>query len=100
MENVVGMDQMGEREQIANDLSLDGEYDVLPQVLDAADFGVPQTRKRLLFVGIHSSLLVGPPRLVGTKATDYATLTRCATNTISGVPGKSARYSRYRKPRM
>src|SRR5262249_10260332 len=53
MENVTGMDQMGVREQIAEDLALDGEYAVQPQVLDAADFGVPQTRKRLLFVGVH-----------------------------------------------
>ena len=54
VENVTGMDQIGiRREQIASDLSLDGEYDVLPQVVDAADFGVPQTRKRLLFVGVR-----------------------------------------------
>ncbi len=42
VENVTGMDQMGVREQIAADLSLEGEYTVLPQVVDAADFGVPQ----------------------------------------------------------
>jgi DNA (cytosine-5)-methyltransferase 1 len=29
---------------------------VTAQALDAADFGVPQTRKRLFFIGIHSSL--------------------------------------------
>jgi len=53
VENVTGMDQMGVREQIAADLALDGEYEVLPQVADAADFGVPQSRKRLLFVGVQ-----------------------------------------------
>ena len=53
MENVTGMDQMGVREQILADLSLDGEYEVQAQVVDAADFGVPQTRKRLLFAGIR-----------------------------------------------
>ena len=47
MENVTGMEQMGVREQIAEDLSLSGEYAVRSQVVDAADFGVPQTRKRL-----------------------------------------------------
>ena len=76
MENVTGMDQMGVREQIAADLSLDGEYVVLPQVLDAADFGVPQTRKRLLFIGVRASLGVAPPQLKGTGATDSAALVR------------------------
>ena len=76
VENVTGMDQMGVREQIAADLSLDGEYSVLPQVLDAADFGVPQTRKRLLFVGVRKCLGVDPPRLVGVDATKSIELVR------------------------
>jgi DNA (cytosine-5)-methyltransferase 1 len=76
MENVTGMDQMGAREQIVSDLALDGEYTVLPQVVDAADFGVPQTRKRLLFVGVRSSLGMTPPRLEGSSATHSATLVR------------------------
>ncbi len=76
MENVTGMDQMGVREQIASDLSLDGQYVVAPQVLDAADFGVPQTRKRLLFIGIRSSLGILPHVLGGSGATDAVTLTR------------------------
>src|SRR5437868_593221 len=41
MENVTGIDQMGVRQQIASDLTIEGEYRVTPQVLDAADFGVP-----------------------------------------------------------
>jgi DNA (cytosine-5)-methyltransferase 1 len=76
MENVTGMDQMGVREQIATDLSLDGNYVVLPQILDAADFGVPQTRKRLFFIGIRASFGVSPPILIGSGATDSAVLTR------------------------
>lgn len=44
MENVTGMDQMGVREQIAEDLALGGQYLVRSQIVDAADFGVPQTR--------------------------------------------------------
>lgn len=80
MENVTGMDQMGVREQIAADLALDGMYAVLPQVVDAADFGVPQTRKRLLFVGVRKSLGIPPPALQGTGATDCAALVRF-TNT-------------------
>lgn len=76
VENVTGMDQMGVRDQIAADLSLDGEYVVLPQVVDAADFGVPQTRKRLLFVGVRASSGMVPPELIGTAATNSVTLAR------------------------
>lgn len=78
LENVTGMDQMGVREQIAADLSLDGEYTVLPQVLDAADFGVPQTRKRLLFLGIHRAVGAAPPRISGTLASESVELVRNA----------------------
>lgn len=76
MENVTGIDQMGVREQISTDLELEGHYRVLPQVVDAADFGVPQTRKRLLFVGVRASLGMAPPTLRGTGATDSVTLVR------------------------
>jgi DNA (cytosine-5)-methyltransferase 1 len=76
MENVTGIDQMGIRDQIASDLSLDGEYDVAPQIVDAADFGVPQTRKRLIFVGARSSLGLRPPMIVGSGATEAITLAR------------------------
>jgi DNA (cytosine-5)-methyltransferase 1 len=76
MENVTGMDQMGVREQILADLSLDGEYLVQPQVVDAADFGVPQTRKRLLFIGLRAALGGKPPVLRGSGATDAIALVR------------------------
>lgn len=76
VENVTGMDQMGVREQIATDLSLSGEYLVLPQVLDAADFGVPQTRKRLLFIGVRVSIGVNPPELAGSEASQAVALAR------------------------
>ncbi|MGE3363942.1 MAG: DNA cytosine methyltransferase [Rhizobiaceae bacterium] len=76
MENVTGMDQMGAREQILTDLSLDGEYEVRAQIVDAADFGVPQTRKRLLFLGIRKGLGVTAPVLHGSSATDSVVLAR------------------------
>ncbi len=76
VENVTGMDQMGAREQIAADLCLDGEYDVLPQIVDAADFGVPQTRKRLLFIGVRASSGMNPPKLAGSEATQAVALSR------------------------
>jgi len=76
VENVPGMDQMGVRAQIAADLALDGEYLVVPQVLDAADFGVPQTRKRLVFIGVRARAGIVPPELQGTGASQALALTR------------------------
>jgi DNA (cytosine-5)-methyltransferase 1 len=76
MENVAGLDQMGVRNQMVLDLTLEGEYKLSAQVHDAADFGVPQTRKRLLFVGIHRSLGLEPPVISGTGATSSVTLAR------------------------
>jgi DNA (cytosine-5)-methyltransferase 1 len=76
MENVTGMDQMGIREQILTDLSLDGRYDVIAQVVDAADFGVPQTRKRLLFIGVKADEGMIPPVLAGTSAVGSVALAR------------------------
>lgn len=76
MENVTGIDQMGVRDQIVNDLSLDGEYRVVAQVVDAANFGVPQTRKRLLFLGVRRSLGCSPPVLRGSDATESVMLAR------------------------
>lgn len=76
VENVTGMSQMGVTEQIATDLSLDGEYTVLPQIVDAANFGVPQTRKRLLFVGVRAYTGMTPPALCGSGATEAVALAR------------------------
>lgn len=74
MENVPGMDQMGVRDQVKADLGLNGKYRVVPQLLDAADFGVPQTRKRLVFVGVHRDLGVEPPAIEGSGASVALTL--------------------------
>jgi DNA (cytosine-5)-methyltransferase 1 len=76
MENVTGIDQMGFREQIAADLELNGEYNVLPQVVDAADVGVPQTRQRLLFIGVRRSLGTTAPRVPFTGVTRALKLVR------------------------
>ena len=69
MENVPGLDQMGIREQVLEDLTQKGAYKVSAQVVDAADFGVPQTRRRIVFIGMHSSLDFDPPKLAGSGAT-------------------------------
>lgn len=76
MENVTGMDQMGVREQILTDLSLDGTYDIRAQIADAADFGAPQTRKRLLFLGVRRGRGMSAPVLKGSGATDAVVLAR------------------------
>jgi DNA (cytosine-5)-methyltransferase 1 len=76
MENVPGLDQMGVKEQIIEDLRLKGAYHVTAQAIDAADFGVPQTRRRIVFIGIHSSLGAPPPHLLGSQATSNIYLER------------------------
>lgn len=76
MENVTGIDQMGFREQIIADLELGGEYAVLPQVIDAADVGVPQTRKRLIFIGVRRALMIAPPLVSQSNATNAVSLSR------------------------
>lgn len=75
MENVPGLSQLGVQERVVKHLSVDGEYQVLPQVLDACDFGVPQTRKRIVFVGVHRSL-GAPPQVVGSTASAVIALER------------------------
>jgi len=81
MENVPGMAQMGVKAQVLEDLALDGEYRVEAQLVDAADFGVPQTRKRLLFLGVRADLGVAPPHLAGSGATAAVQLVRFASDT-------------------
>lgn len=59
LENVPGMDQLqggAVRRQIEEDLSLGGDYVVISGVLDAADFGVPQRRPRLILIGVERGL--------------------------------------------
>jgi DNA (cytosine-5)-methyltransferase 1 len=85
MENVLGLDQMGVRAEITHDLSIDGEYDVRSQVVDAADFGVPQTRRRLVFLGIRRTLGVEPPQMRGSGAA-------AALGLVRSVRGGRTRY--------
>ena len=78
MENVTGIDQMGFRDQIASDLSIGGEYEVVPQVIDAGDVGVPQARKRLIFLGVRKGQGVSCPVVGHSSATSLLTLGRQA----------------------
>jgi DNA (cytosine-5)-methyltransferase 1 len=83
MENVTGIDQMNVREQISKDLALDGHYLVLPQVLDSSDFGVPQSRKRLIFVGVRNDLQIAPPVIETQNISGMISLSR---SHIHGCP--------------
>lgn len=76
MENVPGLAQMGALEQILEDLACRGAYRVRAAVVDAADFGVPQSRKRIVFIGMHRSHDQAVPLPVGTAATDRLRLER------------------------
>ncbi len=58
------------------DLSLVGEYRVTVQVVDVVDFGVPPTRRQILFIGFHRSFAKEPPRLEGSGATRALALGR------------------------
>jgi DNA (cytosine-5)-methyltransferase 1 len=64
LENVPGMNQLAGgavRRQIEEDLSLGGHYSVVSGVLDAGDFGTPQRRPRLVFIGLETG--TGEPSL-------------------------------------
>jgi DNA (cytosine-5)-methyltransferase 1 len=64
LENVPGVSQLAEgavRQQIEEDLSLNGQYHVVSGVLDAGDFATPQRRSRLVFLGTERGL--GRPEL-------------------------------------
>lgn len=83
MENVPGLAQMGALQQVTEDLSLHGKYNVKSTVVDAADFGVPQTRKRIVFLGVRSDTSTMPPTLSGTAASTALSLTRSAKGRYS-----------------
>ena len=76
MENVPGLDQMGVKEQVLEDLAQQGAYRVSVQSVEAADHGVPQTRRRIVFIGLHASLEFDPPRLHGSGASAAFSLER------------------------
>ena len=86
MENVPGLAQLRVQERIAQDLLLSGKYRVSVQKVDACDFGVPQTRKRLLFVGLRTSLGVLPPKLRGSGASEHLLLTGTENGSVGYRP--------------
>lgn len=63
MENVPGLENIAGgavRQQIIEDLALDGEYRVESRVIDTAAFGVPQNRLRVVFIGVRADLRAAP----------------------------------------
>ena len=93
MENVLGLAQLRVQERIAKDLVLSGRYRVSVQEVDACDFGVPQTRKRLLFVGLRTSLDDLPLDVRGSRASEHLLLSGKENGSIGyrptscGLPG-------------
>jgi DNA (cytosine-5)-methyltransferase 1 len=83
MENVPGLAQMGVLDQVLEDLSCRGAYDVTATAVDTADFGVPQSRKRLVFLGVHRSLGVAVPELKGSDVSSAVHLRRRAASQVT-----------------
>jgi DNA (cytosine-5)-methyltransferase 1 len=84
MENVPGLENLAGgmvRRQIIEDLALDGEYRVHSRVIDAACFGVPQNRLRVVFIGVSSDLGSPPPFPAGAFGLELPRLDR--------IPGKA-----------
>lgn len=79
MENVPGVAQMRVRDQVLDDLSCGGAYRVTASEVDAAEFGVPQSRRRLIFLGVHQDLKVDPPALEGVRMVGALSLCRMTT---------------------
>lgn len=86
MENVPGLAQLRVQERIVEDLALSGRYRVRMHEVDACDFGVPQTRKRLLFVGIRKSLRAASPVLKGSRASEHLVLARTPNGSVGYQP--------------
>lgn len=79
MENVPGLENLAGgvvRKQIIEDLGLNGDYVVQSRVVDAAAFGVPQTRLRVLFIGVRVDLRAEPSFPIGLDAPEYPRLDR------------------------
>jgi DNA (cytosine-5)-methyltransferase 1 len=76
MENVPGMAEMGVVKQVVEDMSSRGRYVVRPNVVNAVDFGVPQTRRRIVFLAFHADLGMEPPVLACPSVMDAVGLSR------------------------
>ena len=104
IENVSGMRSLGNGEfeiAIAEALASSGNlgYKVKRELLNAADYGVPQIRKRLIFVGIRNDIeneFQFPEPLFGTLENPHRTI----RDAISDLPklGNDEEITCYEKP--
>ena len=81
MENVPGLENLAGgavRDQILEDLELEGDYRVASRVVDAAAFGVPQNRLRVLFIGVRHDLGIEPRFPECAEFPELPILDRCA----------------------
>jgi DNA (cytosine-5)-methyltransferase 1 len=81
MENVPGLAQMGVFEQVIGDLSCRDNYKVAAAAVDAADFGVPQSRRRLVFIGLRRDIDAPVPSLDCVSAQTAVSLKRIVGST-------------------
>ena len=89
-ENVSGMLSCRHQEAVKNIVAMfeDAGYDVFIDLLNAADYGVPQDRKRVFYVGIRKDLkcvFKFPPRREK-KITLQQAISDLATNAIPALP--------------
>jgi len=85
IENVVGLKAMnnGSFVEDIEEAIREEEYKVESRILNAADFGVPQTRRRVFFIGAKSNYpIIWPYREYGSKSKPWRTV----RDAISDLP--------------
>ena len=82
MENVPGLAQLGVLDQVLHDLSCGGAYHVTATLVDAADFGVPQSRQRIVFLGVRRDVSDTVPSLSGSGVTNAVSLERAGKTRV------------------
>lgn len=93
IENVVGLmsmttpDGKDVKEEIVKDLEKIG-YHVEYRVLKAADYGVPQNRKRIIFIASKKDNIVFPRKRYGTSSRPYITV----GDALGNIPNRSDEY--------
>ena len=94
IENVLGLKDMNFVEEISKAFKAVG-YRITPMVLIAADFGVPQLRRRVFFVGSRKDLQFVPPTPTCSPA-EYVTVWDAIGDLPKLGPGEKA--LKYDKP--
>jgi DNA (cytosine-5)-methyltransferase 1 len=102
MENVSGMVKGKMRVLFAEILSTlkEAGYRVKVRLLNAAFFGVPQSRERMIFVGVREDLAPDPvhPTPISKPTTARAALEGCSDGGLPLLEGKYARFYPHIRP--